>query len=71
MNKKLNVLNKRETLFVESKDRIEKLEKSVGNLKTRSEKNSDENKCEQAGAELCQAHSKLKLFWPLLNPCLL
>ena len=45
--KKLNVLNERETFFVESKDRIEKLEKSVENLMTRSEKKADENKCEK------------------------
>ena len=25
----------------------------------------------QARADLCQARSKFKLFWPLLNPCLL
>ena len=47
INKKLNVLNERETFFVESKDRIEKLEKSVENLMTRSEKKADENKCEK------------------------
>ena len=47
INKKLNVLNERETLFVESKDRIEKLEKSVENLMTISEKKGDENKCEK------------------------
>ena len=28
-------------------------------------------KSKQAGAEQCQAQGKLKLFWPLLDACLL